>query len=330
MSDNTSSDSNQSSPKLNHSLTSPPPTQPPQSAQQSNNDTLTNLPEDSKFEFPRDKLKLGRLIDEGAFGRVFLAEAFGILPNRYKTTVAVKTLKDHPSRTELTNFRRELAVMKSVGERHPNVVSLLGICGNYAIVEYAKYGNLRNYLRTLRPKDHAFYTSESEGRYSSMSKSSPFATDQLSTFVATASPQISAINLSVDLVKFSLNVASGMRFLHSKNILHRDLAARNVLVDEFRVAKIADFGLARDVNESYYYTRVGSEEAPLPVKWMAPESLFDRKVYASSDVWSFGVVLWEIFSLGGNPYPTVPVESLFEYLSSGKRMNKPEYCDDEV
>ncbi len=287
-------------------------------------DSLPGLAEDPRFEFPREKLKLGRLIDEGAFGRVYLAEAFGILPNRYKTTVAVKTLKENPSRDEVASFARELAVMKSVGERHPNVVSLLGTCSArsgpaYAIVEYAKHGSLRTHLRTLRPSEHAFYSP----------RSAPFATDQLSTFVATASPQISAMSLSADLVKFGLQVASGMRFLHAKQILHRDLAARNVLVDEAGVAKVADFGLARDVGQRCYYSG-GGGEAPLPVKWMAPESLFERKAYASSDVWSFGVLLWEICSLGGDPYPTVPVESLLDFLSEGKRMSKPTYCDDEL
>ena len=72
------------------------------------------------------------------------------------------------------------------------------------------------------------------------------------------------------------------------------------------------------------------KKSPIPVKWMAPESLFDRKVYANSDVWSFGVLMWEVFTLGGNPYPSVPVENLFDYLKDGNRMSRPMYCDDEM
>lgn len=71
-------------------------------------------------------------------------------------------------------------------------------------------------------------------------------------------------------------------------------------------------------------------KSPIPVKWMAPETLFDRKVYQNSDIWSFGVLMWEIFTLGGNPYPSVPVEKLFDYLKEGNRMSKPMYCDDEM
>lgn len=104
------------------------------------------------------------MIDEGAFGRVYSAEAFGILPGRYKTTVAVKMLKESATKSELGNFIRELEVMKSV-EKHENIVSLLGCCSRsggplYVIVEFAKHGNLRNYLRSRRPKDYMLYSGE--------------------------------------------------------------------------------------------------------------------------------------------------------------------------
>ena len=134
--------------------------------------------------------------------------------------------------------------------------------------------------------------------------------------------------LLIDLIKYCAQIANGMKFLHSKKICHRDLAARNILVDENKVAKIADFGLARDIQDGYYYKR--KTEMKVPVKWMAPETLFDLKVYPNSDVWSFGILMWEIFTLGGNPYPTVPVEKLFDYLKEGNRMCKPMYCDDEM
>lgn len=181
--------------------------------------------------------------------------------------------------------------MKSLG-KHDNIISLLGCCTQhgqpYAIVEYAKFGNLRNYLRTHRPKDYILYSDsisndslnnecdpadlENENSnvlelYSTIKKKSQqeashkqFPTNQLSSFVASspstplaANKTLTEMNLMTDLLKFCVNISSGMKFLHSRKICHRDLAARNILVDEFKVAKIADFGFARDLTQSYYY-----------------------------------------------------------------------------
>ncbi|KAI9531964.1 Fibroblast growth factor receptor 4 [Dissostichus eleginoides] len=110
--------------------------------------------------------------------------------------------------------------------------------------------------------------------------------------------------------------------------IHRDLAARNVLVTEDNVMKIADFGLARGVHQIDYYKK--TTNGRLPVKWMAPEALFDRVYTHQSDVWSFGVLMWEIFTLGGSPYPGIPVEELFKLLKEGHRMDKPSNCTHEL
>lgn len=116
-----------------------------------------------------------------------------------------------------------------------------------------------------------------------------------------------------------------MEYLASKRCIHRDLAARNVLVTNEKILKIADFGLARDVQHRDYYRKM--TEGRLPVKWMAMESLFQSIYTSQSDVWSFGVVTWEVMTLGATPYPDVNgVKELFQFLNEDKRMSRPDTC----
>ncbi|KAM4606272.1 receptor-type tyrosine-protein kinase FLT3-like isoform 2-T2 [Polymixia lowei] len=132
-----------------------------------------------------------------------------------------------------------------------------------------------------------------------------------------------------DLLSFAYQVAKGMDFLSSMNCIHRDLAARNVLVTKGRLVKIGDFGLARDIdNDSNYVVR---GNVRLPVKWMAPESIFQGMYTMKSDVWAYGILLWEIFSLGVTPYPGVKVDNKFYcMIERGFKMECPYYASESV
>ncbi|XP_026814902.1 fibroblast growth factor receptor homolog 1-like isoform X2 [Rhopalosiphum maidis] len=263
------------------------------------------LPLDPCWEFSRDNLSLGKTLGEGAFGKVLRGEADGILCENVMSTVAVKMLKDGHTDTEMMDLVSEMEMMKMIG-KHVNIINLLGCCTQdgplYVLVEFALHGNLRDFLRQHRPS---------------------------SGYEPAIGSNLKDTLTQKDLVSFAYQVARGMEYLASRKCIHRDLAARNVLVSEDFVMKIADFGLARDIQNQEYYRK--TTDGRLPVKWMAPEALFHRVYTNQSDVWSYGVLLWEIMTLGGTPYPSVPnMEQLFNLLQSGHRMEKPSCCSLEI
>ncbi|XP_026747230.1 vascular endothelial growth factor receptor 1 isoform X3 [Trichoplusia ni] len=130
---------------------------------------------------------------------------------------------------------------------------------------------------------------------------------------------------SRDLLVWAFQIARGMEYLASRKVLHGDLAARNVLLAEDNIVKICDFGLARSIYKNDEYQK--KENSLLPVKWLAIECMTDRIFSTQSDVWSFGIVLWELFSLAKTPYPNVGPASLLQWLSEGNRLAKPMYAD---
>ncbi len=120
-----------------------------------------------------------------------------------------------------------------------------------------------------------------------------------------------------------------MDYLSKQRFVHRDLAARNCLLDANLCVKIADFGLSRDIYEKNYY-RIKNNFCKLPIKWMSPESIEEQIFNTKTDVWSYGVLVWELLTLGITPYPQIENKYIFHHLKEGNRLPKPKYCPKSI
>ncbi|XP_038061347.1 tyrosine-protein kinase ABL1-like [Patiria miniata] len=278
-----------SSPQVEYDDTIPPQEETPMLPESDDDDNLPPWAEGWKV--PRcDLIMDERVLGRGNFGEV---RSGAVMKDGELTRAAIKMLKGHASASEKDDFIDELRTMTSFGH-HPNVVSLLGACQHrqvlYVALEYLPRGDLRSYLRTARSQ--------------SDSDEDALSSDQL--------------------VKFALDVAKGMEHLAKAGVIHRDLASRNILLSEGLTAKVSDFGLSR--GEDIY---VQTSKRRVPVRWLAIESIRYKRYTTKSDVWSFGILLWEITTIGGTPYPTTKSESLARKLKGGYRMPKPSNCDDK-
>ncbi|XP_055839664.1 tyrosine-protein kinase receptor [Episyrphus balteatus] len=242
----------------------------------------------------RESLRLVKALGQGAFGEVYQ----GLYRHRdgdaVEMPVAVKTLPEMSTGQAEADFLMEAAIMAKFN--HANIVHLIGVCFDrhprFIILELLAGGDLKIFLREGRNK-----------------------------------PERPSPLIMKDLIYCALDVAKGCRYMESKRFIHRDIAARNCLLSSKgpgRVVKIADFGMARDIYRSDYYRKGG--KAMLPIKWMPPEAFLDGIFTSKTDVWSFGVLLWEVFSLGLMPYTGLQNRDVMHLVTNGGRLDAPPGC----
>ncbi|XP_023247599.1 vascular endothelial growth factor receptor 1-like [Copidosoma floridanum] len=339
------------------------------------NEQAEYLPYDKKWEFAREKLKLGEQLESGAFRIVVRAEASGICATEPVTSVVVKMVHENAEPVYIRALVRELKIMMNLGQ-HLNVVNLLGACTKniakqefLVIHESCAYGNLEDYLRYHRrnfvdqinpstghidsPTKQKFtraknLDSESYSHvrtaFSNSDANFPFTKAQnfndsiefrsasycddlqlswRSNYEGNYQNWNAECICSHDLLSWAYQVAHGMEYLSRRNILHCDLAARNILLSTNNIVKICDFGLGQTLYKDINYTRL--HDVKLPFKWMAIESLRDRVFSTESDIWSFGIVIWEFFTLAETPYPGMQASVVYQKLIDGYRMGQPRY-----
>lgn len=311
---------------------------------------IEELPYDRNFEINKDKLTFKQLLGGGQFGQVYFGElrktrvsdrsaAEEVIP------VAIKAPRDGRNVNHQKALADELKVMIAIGV-HANVLCLIGAVTKemsqghlYVVVECCDNGNLKEFLSRnsggfLDEVEIVAEQSDADG-YLSPTGAVPPPTQK---YKAEIEPfwaeqvdderQRNKMITTSDLVSFGFQIANGMEYLANRTCIHRDLAARNILVTKRRAVRIADFGLARR-SESIYHIR-NSQNVPLPFKWMALESILNHDFTERSDVWAYGILLWEIFSLGRVPYPQISNDDLIAYLQSGNRMEQPKFAPDDI
>ncbi|XP_015594749.1 ALK tyrosine kinase receptor isoform X1 [Cephus cinctus] len=253
--------------------------------------TFKDLP-----QIPRDNISLVKPLGQGAFGEVFQ----GVYKYRCNEEhpVAVKTLPSLSTSQAEADFMMEALIMSKFN--HGNIVHFIGVSFDkhprYIVLELLAGGDLKNFLREERPR-----------------------------------PDRSTKLTMQDLVMCAFDVANGCKYMEDARFIHRDIAARNCLLTckgPGRVVKIADFGMARDIYRSDYYRKGG--KAMLPIKWMPPESFLDGIFTTKTDVWAFGVLLWEIMSFGYMPYTGCANREVMSMVTNGGRLERPAGCPDPI
>uniref|UniRef100_A0A3Q0R4U7 Inactive tyrosine-protein kinase 7 n=1 Tax=Amphilophus citrinellus TaxID=61819 RepID=A0A3Q0R4U7_AMPCI len=249
-----------------------------------------------KLHFPRANLQTITTLGKGEFGEVMLSKAKGIEEGEEETVVLVKSLQTRDEQLQL-DFRREAEMFAKLS--HPNVVRLLGLCReadpHYTILEYYDLGDLKQFLRISKSKDDKV-------------KTQPISTKTK--------------------VSICAQVAQGMEHLSNHRFVHKDLAARNCLINSQRCVKVSALSLSKDVyNSEYYHYR----QAWIPLRWLPTESVFEDDFSTKSDVWAFGVLMWEVFSHGEMPYTKLSDDEVLEGLKGGKlKLPLPDGCPSKI
>ena len=275
------------------------------------------------------KIRYLQEIGQGHFGTVFQGECDWIKRNNSSeeeigetVKVAVKTHKGKEgSNAAIEEFVREAMILHQFN--HPNIVEFYGVCMDelpfYMVFEYMDQGDLCQHLRERSSSAQRRYNPPVLTRSRNSSSSSNISND-------------SATLGATDLLDLCKQIACGMAYLESEKYIHRDLAARNCLVASGSggpVVKIADFGMSKNLYSKDYY-KMSSREASLPIRWMSPEALIYGKFSTKADVWAFGVVMWEVFNFGLQPYWGHSNEAVMDMVRRGKLLEKPDNCPDKL
>ena len=263
----------------------------------------------SPLEYARNGLQFCEDLRSGAFGPIFVAHAPGIVgrPTPASPFVVVKALRSDASDEARRDFIR-------IGELllrlvHPNIVRLLGVCLSATplclIVEYMPGRDLCEFLQESAPQH----------------------------FIVRHGLSTSTTRLkSADLIGAARQIADAMVYVSDCGFVHRDLAARNCLVGDRNAArlevKLSDFGLAVELGDEDYYC--GDEDEEIPVRWMPPEAIRENRFTHASDIWSFGVLLWEIFTFGMQPYAHMSVKEVIRTVDSGRTLHHPEHASNAM
>ena len=249
------------------------------------------------YEIDRTLLGAGIKIGEGNFGEVH--RAFYSVRGETPIQVAIKLLKHNSKKKEGEEFAMEAEMMSQFN--HTNVTNLLGVVFTskpcLIILEFIEHGDLKVLFDTALPKK-------------------PDGLDPL--FIPNSS----------EFIVLIAQISAGMAHIASKNVVHRDLACRNCLLAANNIVKVADMGLARMTDEGDAYTSTAARA--LPLKWMAPEAITMAKFSEASDVWGFGIVVWEVYTLCHVPWKGTANKLLFSEIEAGKRPPKPDRVPDDI
>ena len=280
------------------------------------NEQINILPYKRHLEICKTDFKVGRILGKGSFGVIHEGEVNNLRYTGSKTTVAIKSINGQATLDMATFFLGEIKIMSNL-ELHCNLVNMLGSCTSNLKVD----GNAWLIMEYCNEKDLLQFLIKNRNQFKKVFKADKREAHNDTTEM---------IHVR-SILTIAFDIAKGMEYLASKRIMHGDLAARNILLSSNNAcknrlhAKIADFGLSKVMaNKSYYRKQTRNY---VPWKWMAFEFLDDGIFKMKSDVWSFGVVIWELFSLGNEPYNQEEYQDVLEKLNNGYYLQCPEEVD---